>query len=300
MSRRRRAARKKNSSGQVIIRILLGAAIAIAFGIILGKLYHGWILVQGSETGLAVGNVSPGETSVSEQETEAPDPGMPNNSASQQGQDNGLISTQMPALRLFRVQAGAFSEEENATNFLAQLEAEYEYKGLITTGDGFYRVSVGAMATSLGAGELAEQLAKDEEIFSEEPIVIPEVLAGIKIEHAQEDRTYWQQLPDILESAVVIGQEMESLWSIYAAGGKAEEQVLNELAAVEELAGKLTLRIKSLPVPSVCVSLQSNLEVLADDIINSLARFRIQVENKEIGRYPGTTLTELINIWQQL
>jgi hypothetical protein len=300
MSRRRRVSRKdRQKQRQLATQIILAALIAIVLGVLLGKLYHQWMLKPGNETA----SVGPGESGVENREPELT-PENPPDPPVEAEEENGTKSTgvtSIAALRLYRVQAAAFEQLENAENLLKQLEEELHIKGYIAVANDFYRVNLGILATGTGAGEFAQRVGETSELLPETPIIITEIMPGREIKHPKQDAGYWNGLQGAINASVNISREMEDLWLAFDAGGKSPGEVIREIENLQQEAESLGERIESLGTISTEQNKpQQHLVKLRDNLHAALEQFRRQVEAGEKDIQITPCLTNLVEIWQEL
>jgi hypothetical protein len=301
MSRRRRRARnvpRLQGIPLVIIQVLLGAMLAIAIGVLLGKLYISRIL-----------DAPPAE------ETEAVVPGEPAEEGEEQGgftspgetaEEGNLeapgatrtMTTTVPALPMYRVQAGAFSQEKNAEGFLAQLE-ELGFEGMILAGGGVYRVNIGLFTDRKGAQEFAANLVAIGDLLEGEPLVVAETLAEKNLSHEPQEEEYFRTVVQVIEKTGDIAGKMEALWLSYLSGEKTPVQVLAE---VEGINGEIKALgdMVQLESPSGLSYIQEEVSALPADLTATLKELQKQVEGGGKWAPFPHSLARLIKLWPQL
>lgn len=301
MSRRSRRARrvpKVQGIPLIIIQILLGAILAIAIGVLLGKLYLARILDSppAEETGAAApweaaeegeeegGFTSPGEL-VGEDEPEEPAAAS-------------TVTTTVPSLSLYRVQVGAFSQGENAEGFLAQLE-ELGFSGMISPGGGVYRVSIGLFTDKKMAQNLAANLKSLGDLLEGDPLVVAETLAEKNISHGPQEEEYFRKLAQAVEKTEDINRKMEALWLSYLSGEKNFGQVRTELEGIEGEIKALTAAVQLEP-PAGLSHVQQELSALPGDLAATLRELQKQVEGGGKWTPFSHSLARLVKLWPQL
>jgi len=302
MSRRSRRSRnipRFQGLPRLLIQVLVGALLAIAIGVLLGKLYLARILApppagetervapeapaEAGETGQE-GVTGPGE-SHGEEEGEEPEA-------------EEVITTTVPPLSLFRVQVGAFSQEQNAEGFLARLE-ELGFRGVISGGGGIYRVSAGLFAEKKLAQDFAARLVSIGDILEGEPLVVAETLGEKNISHGPQEEGHYRNLVQIIEETEKIARKMEALWLAYLSGEKTPGQVMAEAEKVEGEIKTLENTVQ-LELPSDLSHLQEELAALPADLAATLGDLKRQVEGGGKWAPFSHSLARLVKLWPQL
>lgn len=307
MSRRSRRSRNIPKVGGIpliLLQVLVGALLAILLGVWLGKFYISRMLetrvqpertVEGEREG-----EGRGETILPPDKDESIIPSVEDDSTVEAiaSDPPDTLTARIPSIQFYRVQVGAFGQEENARAFLQEL-GEQGLGGLISASGDMYRVSVGLFTHKDGAEVFVEHLAPIQDVLDSEPLLVTETLPVGILTYSPTQEEDYEEMVQALGKTVELITKMESLWLSYVSGDMTPGQIGVELDGIGkeiELFGTAPQDVS----PPTGSQLWEEVSLLPGDLEATLAKLRQGVAAGEKWMPFTQALARLIYLWPLL